>query len=114
MTVQMPEVRIKEESILKVSENVDAEFINNAVFRITKQLYQKNVMYKTGFVLLSGNEAELEKKIAYIDFLIGRIDLYVIKNEMRKALVYTALLRKKTNILLNEVNKKTISLPNMT
>ncbi len=114
MPAQMPEIRSKEERAVKVSENVDAEFINNAVFKITKQLYQKNVMYKTGFLLLSGNEAELEKKIAFIDFLIGRIDLYVIKKEMRKALVYTALLKKKTNILLNEVNKKTISLPNMT
>ncbi len=98
---------------MKVSENVDAEFINNAVFRITKQLYKKNIMYKTGFILLSGNETDLEKKIAFIDFLIGRIDLYVIKNEMRKALVYTALLKKKTNIFLNEIDKKNISLPNM-
>lgn len=96
---------------MKVSENVDAEFINNAVFRITKKMYQKNIMYKTGFLLLSGNETELEKKIAYIDFLIGRIDLYVIKNEMRKALVYTALLKKKSNSFLDEINKKTITLP---
>ncbi|MBE6842567.1 MAG: hypothetical protein E7510_07010 [Ruminococcus sp.] len=89
---------------MKVSEKVDAEFINRAVFKITDMLYKKECMYKIGFLLLSGRDEKLESKIKYIDFLVGRIDGYLIDAKKEKALVYTTLLRKRVKSIIKEIN----------
>ncbi len=95
---------------MNVSEKVDAEFINSATFKITEKLYNKENLYKIGMLLLSGDNSELEEKIRFVDSLSGRIDLYIMKNEMKKALVYTVLLRKKVNSIIDLIHKKEIDL----
>ena len=95
---------------MNVSEKVDAEFINSATFKITEKLYNKENLYKIGMLLLSGDNSELEEKIRFVDSLSGRIDLYIMKNEMKKALVFTVLLRKKVNSIIDLIHKKEIDL----
>ena len=95
---------------MNVSEKVDAEFINSITFKITDKLYKKENLYKLGLILLSGDKSELEAKIRFVDALSGRIDLYIMKNDMKKALVYTVLLRKKVNSIIDMINKKEIDL----
>ncbi|MBQ9982928.1 MAG: hypothetical protein IJP18_10240 [Oscillospiraceae bacterium] len=88
---------------MKISEKVDAEFINRAVFKIVDMLYEKEHMYKIGFLLLSGRDLKLESKIKYIDFLTGKIDGYIIEKKNEKALIYTTLLRKRVNDILKDL-----------
>ncbi len=95
---------------MNVSEKVDAEFINASTFKITDKLYKKENLYNFGLLLLSGDNNELEAKIRFIDSLSGRIDLYIMKNDMKKALVYTVLLRKKVNSIIDLIDKKGIDL----
>ncbi len=89
---------------MNVSQKVDAEFINRAVFKITDLLYERNSLYKIGFLTLSGRDKQLEVKIKYVDFLIGRIDSYIIEGKKEKALVYTTLLKKRVNDIIKEIN----------
>lgn len=66
-------------------------------------LYEKEHMYKIGFLLLSGRDLKLESKIKYIDFLTGKIDGYIIEKKNEKALIYTTLLRKRVNDILKDL-----------
>ena len=88
---------------MMVSAKTDAEFINSAVFRITDKMYGNIALYKIGFILLSKTSNNLPGKIRYIDFLIGRIDSYIINNDMKKALIYTMLLNKRVSVVMNEL-----------
>lgn len=88
---------------MRVSDKTDAEFINSAVFRITDKMYSNIALYKIGFILLSKKSNNLPRIIRYIDFLIGRIDSYIIKNDMKKALIYTMLLNKRVSVVMSEL-----------
>ncbi len=94
---------------MKVSDKTDAEFINSAVFRITEKMYGNIALYKIGFILLSKESNSLPEKIRYIDFLIGRIDSYIINNDMKKALIYTMLLNKRVSIVMNELKSMDVN-----
>lgn len=89
---------------MKVSEKVDAEFINTAVFKLSDRMYSDLTLYKIGFLLLAkNNNGKLAQKIRYIDYIMYRIDYYVINNDMKKALVYTKLLSKKISQVIDEL-----------
>ncbi len=94
---------------MRVSDRTDAEFINSAVFRITNKMYSYSAMYKIGFILLSKTNNSLAGKIRYIDFITGRIDSYIINNDMKKALIYTMLLNKKVSIVINELKNTDVN-----
>lgn len=95
---------------MKVSEKADAEFINSAVFRINNKINVDDVFYKAGLLILSGKASEIEKSIKYIDFIMGRIDYYIIKNEMKKALVYTVLLNRRVIKLVKKIKTMDVDL----
>lgn len=96
---------------MKISEKINAEYINNLVFKANDAVKNDSVFYKSGLLLLSGNGAEIEKKIKRIDRITGVVDYYIIKNEMKRALLYTALLRKKIKDFTEEVDKSEVILP---
>lgn len=98
---------------MKISEKIDAEFINSAVFKIIDRIYKKQIFYKCGLLILSENSSELEKYMDYVDFLTGRIDGYIIRNEMKKALIYTVLLKRRVDRLTSVVDKTEIDLPDV-
>ena len=93
------------------SDKVDAEFINRAVFRINDKLNDKAVFYKCGLVFLSGCDSSLETELKKIDNLTGMIDLLLLRNDIKKALLYTTLLKKKMSEFINKVNQIEIDLP---
>lgn len=93
------------------SDKVDAEFINRSVFRINDKLNDKTVFYKCGVIFLSGINSSLETELKKIDNLTGVIDLLLIKNDIKKALLYTTLLKKKMSEFINKVNETEIDLP---
>jgi len=89
---------------MRVSDKVDAEFINAAVFKLSDRLYSDLTLYKIGFLLLAkNNTGKLAQKIRYIDFIMYRIDSYLINNDMKKALVYTMLLNKRISKVIDEL-----------
>ncbi|MBE6852644.1 MAG: hypothetical protein E7505_04125 [Ruminococcus sp.] len=96
---------------MKVSDKIDAEFINESVFRITDKLRKDEVFYKGGLIILSGVNDDVSKKLQSIDRLTGIVDSYVLKKDMKKALLYTALLRKKVSGFIKEVKDTKIVLP---
>lgn len=96
---------------MKISEKINAEYINNLVFKSNDSIKKDSVFYKCGLMLLSGNGTEIEKKLKRVDRITGVIDHYIIRNEMKRALLYTALLRKKVKDLTEEVDKAEIELP---
>ena len=96
---------------MKISEKINAEYINNLVFKANDAVKNDSVFYKSGLLLLSGSGAEIEKKIKRIDRITGVVDYYIIKNEMKRALLYTALFRKKIKDFTEEVDKSEVILP---
>ncbi|MGN0583565.1 MAG: hypothetical protein ACI4KB_12780 [Oscillospiraceae bacterium] len=96
---------------MKISDKIDAEYINRKVFRLNEEIKKESFFYKCGLLILSGNGAETEKKIKHIDCISGIADRYVLKGEMKRALLYAALLKRKVNQLTEEVKKAEITLP---
>lgn len=96
---------------MKISDKIDAEYINGKVFRLSESLKKESFFYKCGLLILSGNGAETEKKIKHIDCISGIADRYVLKGEMKRALLYAALLKRKVKQLTEEVKCSEIILP---
>ncbi|MDO5558205.1 MAG: hypothetical protein Q4F95_01260 [Oscillospiraceae bacterium] len=91
-----------------VSDKVSTEFINRAVFRISDRMYTKYNLYKSGLVLLSSDDYDFRNQIRCIDFISGRIDSYELSHDMKKALIYTALLNKRVSKFLKSVSEMKI------
>ena len=96
---------------MKISDKIDAEYINRKVFRLNEEIKKESSFYKCGLLVLSGKGTETEKKIIHIDCISGIADRYVLKGEMKRALLYAALLKRKVNQLTEEVKKAEITLP---
>lgn len=96
---------------MNISEKINAEYINSFAFRAADSIKKDSVFYKCGIIILSGKGMELENKIKRIDRIAGVVDHYVLKNEMKRALLYTALLRKKVKDLIEEADKTVVDLP---
>lgn len=96
---------------MNISEKFDAEVINRAVFRANDALKKDSVFYKCGLVILSGNGKEFEQDIKHIDRITGVIDHFTLRGEMKKALLYTKLLNKKVNELIEKTEKTEVVLP---
>ena len=96
---------------MNISEKITAEVINRSVFSVSDRLKEDTVFYKSGLLILSGKGAELEKDIKHIDRIAGVADHFVIKGEMKKALLYAALLKKKVNDYVEKVNGTEVELP---
>ena len=96
---------------MTISENITAEVINRAVFAANDLMKADTVFYKCGLLILSGNGAEFEKDIKHIDRIAGVTDHYVVKGEMKKALLYAALHKKKVNDLIEKVDNAELELP---
>ena len=77
---------------VNISEKITAEVINRSVFSVSDRLKEDTVFYKSGLLILSGKGGELEKDIKHIDRIAGIADHFVVKGEMKKALLYAALL----------------------
>lgn len=98
-------------STLIISEKITAEVINRVVFAANELLKADTVFYKCGLLILSGNGAEFEKDIKHIDRIAGLTDHYVVKGEMKKALLYAALHKKKVSDLIEKVGNAEVELP---
>lgn len=96
---------------IRISEKSDAEFINDAVFRTGDLLKKDTVFYKSGLLFLSGNNVYLENEMKKIDYITGVTDSFILKNDMKKALLYAALLRRKVLKYIDTVNRTEIVLP---
>jgi hypothetical protein len=94
-----------------ISEKITAEVINRSVFSVSNRLKDDTVFYKSGLLILSGKGGELEKDIQHIDRIAGLADHFVVKGEMKKALLYAALLKKKVNDFVEKVNSAELELP---
>jgi hypothetical protein len=96
---------------VNISEKITAEVINRSVFSVSDRLKEDTVFYKSGLLILSGKGAELEKDIKHIDRIAGVADHFVVKGELKKALLYAALLKRKVNDYVEKVNSAEIELP---
>ena len=96
---------------MNISEKITAEVINRSVFSVSDRLKEDTVFYKSGLLILSGKGAELEKDIKHIDRIAGVADHFVVKGEMKKALLYAALLKRKVNDFVEKVNSAELELP---
>ena len=96
---------------VNISEKITAEVINRSVFSVSDRLKEDTVFYKSGLLILSGKGGELEKDIKHIDRIAGIADHFVVKGEMKKALLYAALLKKKVNDFVEKVNSTEVELP---
>ena len=96
---------------VNISEKITAEVINRSVFSVSDRLKEDTVFYKSGLLILSGKGADLEKDIKHIDRIAGVADHFVVKGEMKKALLYAALLKKKVNDFVEKVNSTELELP---
>ncbi|MBP1568345.1 MAG: hypothetical protein J6U36_06860 [Oscillospiraceae bacterium] len=96
---------------MNISEKITAEAINRSVFMVSDRLKEETVFYKSGLLILSGKGGELEKDIKHIDRIAGIADHFVVKGEMKKALLYAALLKKKVNDFVEKVNSTEVELP---
>ena len=96
---------------VNISEKITAEVINRSVFSVSDRLKDDTVFYKSGLLILSGKGGELENDIKHIDRIAGLADHFVVKGEMKKALLYAALLKKKVNDFVEKVNSAELELP---
>lgn len=96
---------------MNISSKIDAEAVNREVFRANDSLKKDTVFFKSGLIILSGNGEELEKEIKHIDRISGVIDYFILKDNMKKALLYTALLKRKINQFSDKVNAAEVVLP---
>lgn len=96
---------------MNISEKFDAEKINGAVFKISDSLKKDSVFYKCGLIILSGNGKEFEDDLKRIDRISEVIDYFVLKGNMKKALLYTKLLKKKTDEFTDKTEKAEVILP---
>ncbi|MBP0961928.1 MAG: hypothetical protein IJL67_12645 [Oscillospiraceae bacterium] len=96
---------------MNISEKITAEVINRSVFSVSDRLKEDTVFYKSGLLILSGKGAELEKDIKHIDRIAGVADHFVVKGEIKKALLYAALLKRKVNDFVEKVNSAELELP---
>ena len=96
---------------MNISEKITAEVINRTVFSVSDRLKDDTVFYKSGLLILSGKGEELEKDIKRIDRIAGVADHFVVKGELKKALLYAALLKRKVNDYVEKVNSAEIELP---
>ena len=96
---------------VNISEKITAEVINRSVFSVSDRLKEDTVFYKSGLLILSGKGAELEKDIKHIDRIAGVADHFVVKGEIKKALLYAALLKRKVNDFVEKVNSAELELP---
>jgi len=96
---------------VNISEKIDAEKINRIIFRANDALREESVFYKSGLIILSGNGEELEKDIKHIDRISGVADHFIVKGEMKKALLYAALLKKKVHDFTDKVESAEVELP---
>lgn len=96
---------------MNISEKITAEVINRSVFSVSDRLKEDTVFYKSGLLILSGKGAELEKDIKHIDRIAGVADHFVVKGEIKKALLYAALLKRKVNDFVEKVNSTEVELP---
>ena len=96
---------------MNISEKITAEVINRSVFSVSDRLKEDTVFYKSGLLILSGKGGELEKDIKHIDRIAGIADHFVVKGEMKKALLYAALLKRKVNDFVEKVNSTEVELP---
>ena len=96
---------------MNISEKITAEVINRSVFSVSDRLKEDTVFYKSGLLILSGKGAELEKDIKHIDRIAGVADHFVVKGEIKKALLYAALLKRKVNDFVEKVNSTELELP---
>ncbi len=96
---------------VNISEKITAEVINRTVFSVSDRLKDDTVFYKSGLLILSGKGEELEKDIKRIDRIAGVADHFVVKGELKKALLYAALLKRKVNDYVEKVNSAEIELP---
>ena len=96
---------------VNISEKITAEVINRSVFSVSDRLKEDTVFYKSGLLILSGKGAELEKDIKHIDRIAGVADHFVVKGEIKKALLYAALLKRKVNDFVEKVNSTELELP---
>ena len=96
---------------VNISEKITAEVINRSVFSVSDRLKEDTVFYKSGLLILSGKGAELEKDIKHIDRIAGIADHFVVKGEIKKALLYAALLKRKVNDFVEKVNSAELELP---
>ena len=96
---------------MKIPDKIDAEYINRRVFRLNEEIKKESSFYKCGLLVLSGKGTENEKKIIHIDCISGIADRYVVKGEMKRALLYAALLKRKVKQLTEEINSSEIVLP---
>ena len=96
---------------MNISEKITAEAINRSVFTVSDRLKEDTVFYKSGLLILSGKGAELAKDIKHIDRIAGVADHFVVKGEMKKALLYAALLKRKVNDFVEKVNSAELELP---
>ena len=96
---------------MNISEKITAEAINRSVFMVSDRRKEETVFYKSGLLILSGKGGELEKDIKHIDRIAGIADHFVVKGEMKKALLYAALLKKKVNDFVEKVNSTEVELP---
>ena len=96
---------------MNISEKITAEVINRSVFSVSDRLKEDTVFYKSGLLILSGKGGELEKDIKHIDRIAGIADHFVVKGEIKKALLYAALLKRKVNDFVEKVNSAELELP---
>ena len=96
---------------VNISEKITAEVINRSVFSVSDRLKEDTVFYKSGLLILSGKGTELEKDIKHIDRIAGVADHFVVKGEIKKALLYAALLKRKVNDFVEKVNSAELELP---
>ena len=96
---------------MNISEKITAEVINRSVFSVSDRLKEDTVFYKSGLLILSGKGEELEKDIKHIDRIAGVADHFVVKGEIKKALLYAALLKRKVNDFVEKVNSAELELP---
>lgn len=96
---------------MKISEKIDAEYINRIIFRSADKIKKDSVFYKCGLLILSGNGGDAEKKLKHIDCITGTADHFVLKGEMKRALLYAALLKRKVDKFTEEINNTEIILP---
>ena len=96
---------------MNISEKITAEVINRSVFSVSDRLKEDTVFYKSGLLILSGKGVELEKDIKHIDRIAGVADHFVVKGEIKKALLYAALLKRKVNDFVEKVNSAELELP---
>ncbi len=96
---------------MNISEKIDAEAVNRVVFRTLDLIKADTVFYKSGLLIISGNGEELRKKLMHIDRIAGVADYFIMKGNIKKALLYAALLKRKAGQYTDDVNSAEVELP---